>query len=365
MNDIKIGWKVGYEIELLAPPNLNRRDLANKVCSQHDGAKVVNSFLPQAEFSLVENAPIFENLTLAFDVQKPDGSLIARFADDLTLLDGLDRNAPPKPGWYRIISDDARFLRLIMRHVDPNISHDKILEPAAELFGVELEHLDGGVARLADSHNSSIAMAAPLPGERERPCEIISAPIQNDHARRLEALLDPVRELNFTIPEEAALHIHYDATDLCDAKVFSNIVRIFSKYGDALKQLVGTNPKCRRLSGWPDALIELISHPEFEELSWEEVCLNLVEIKLSKFVDFNLVNMVYARPEKHTFEVRILPVSMDVQPIIMATALFEGILRYAIGQPLLKPAEPNCSFSEFIEDLSIDERVIKHWQAAC
>ena len=236
MSTVQLNWKVGFEIELLAPRGLSRRDLANEVANQQAGAKVASAFLPQAEFSLVKDAPIFENLTLAFDALNANGSLIARFGDDLTLIDGLDRNASPKPGWYRIIGDDARFLRLIMRHADPAAPLDKVLEPAAKLFGVELEHLENDVVRLADSYDAPIVMAATLPGERERPCEIITPPILEDHAAQLAALLDPAKKLEFTIPNEAALHIHFDATKLCDAKVFANIVHLFSTYGEALKQ---------------------------------------------------------------------------------------------------------------------------------
>lgn len=357
----KLGWKVGFEIELLAPRGLSRRDLANEVASGRAGAKVAPAFLPQAEFSLVEDAPIFENLTLAYDALDKDGSLIARFADDLTLINGLDRDAAPKPGWYRIIGDDARFLRLIMHHSDPGATLDKVLEPAAKLFGVELQHLENDVVRLADSYDAPIVMAATLPGERERPCEIITPPIEEDHATRLAELLGPARELEFTIPSEAALHIHFDATDLCNAKAFANLVHLFGTYGDALKKLVGTNPNCRRLGGWPEILHQLVSHPEFIGLTWEEIREELEEIKLTKFVDFNLANMVHARADKHTFEVRILPVILEVEPIMQAASLFEAMLRYAVDQPLIKPEQLPGSLSELIEKLPLDDAVKQHW----
>jgi len=365
LNDIKLNWKVGFEIELLAPRGLNRRDLASEVANQQAGAKVAPAFLPQAEFSLVKDAPIFENLTLAYDALNADGNLLARFADDLTLIVGLDRNASPKPGWYRIIGDDARFLRLIMRHADPGAPLNKVLEPAAKLFGVELQHLENEVVRLADSYDSPIVMAATLPGERERPCEIITPPILEDHATRLAELLGPARKLKFTIPDEAALHIHFDATKLCNAKTFANIVHLFGTYDEALKQLVGTNPNCRRLGGWPEILHQLVSHPEFMELTWEEIREELEEIKLTKFVDFNLANMVHARPDKHTFEVRILPVNMEVEPIMQAAALFEAMLNYAVDQPQMKSEELPESLSGLIDNLPLDNAVKQYWLDLC
>lgn len=360
-----LGWKVGFEIELLAPRGLSRRDLAINVAEQHAGASIAPAFLPQAEFSLVKDAPIFENLTLAFDTLNADGSLIARFADDLTLINGLDRDAPPKPGWYRIIGDDARFLRLIAYHADPAAPLNKVLEPAAKLFGVELQHLENNVVRLADSYDSPIVMAATLPGERERPCEIITPPILENHAARLAALLEPAQKLGFTIPNEAALHIHFDSTKLCNAKTFANVVHLFGTYGEALKQLVGTNPNCRRLGGWPDILHQLVSHPEFTELTWEEIREELEEIKLTKFVDFNLANMAHARVDKHTFEVRILPVSLEVEPIMQAAALFEAMLQYAVDQPLIKPEQLTGSLTELIDKLPLVDEVKKYWCSAC
>lgn len=55
------------------------------------------------------------------------------------------------------------------------------------------------------------AIATPLPGERERPCEIITPPLQNNYRDYLETILNAARDLDFTIPQEGAIHIHFDA----------------------------------------------------------------------------------------------------------------------------------------------------------
>lgn len=323
-----IHWKTGFEIELIAPPGRSRRDLAEAIAAQ-PGCSVQPCFHPQAELAAVPGAPVFENLTLGFEARAPDGSLIAKCADDLTLQDDLDRRAPPKPGWYRIAGDDARLLRLIMRHADPADPPERILEPVARLFGTEPTLSPDGMARLADVFDAPIAIAAPLPGERERPCELITPPIGEDHAERLEALLAPARALGFTVPLEGALHIHFDAADLCRASTLVNLVKVLGTHGDALKQLVGTNPRCIRLGEWPQKIRDLVTDPTFAFLTWEEATSRLKGNGLTKYCDFNILNMVQPPPGKHTFEVRILPVSLEVSPILQAAGLFEAILRWA------------------------------------
>lgn len=361
----KLHWKTGFEIELLAPLGRSRLDLANAISNNVPGSKVVPSFLPQAEISLVENAPVFENLTLAYDVLDADGARIVCCGDDLTLQNGLESAAPPKPGWYRIVGDDPRLLRLIMRHADPGAPLDTILEPIAKLFGTKLEHFENGMVRLADPYGAPIAMAAPLPGERERPCEIITPPLTSDHGTHLSVLLEPAKELGFTVPSEAALHVHYDATDLCEPRIFANLIRVFDQYGEALKELVETNPNCRRLGSWPDELKALVFHPQFTELSWEEARAELIEIPITKFVDFNVCNMVFLPPNKHTFEVRILPVSLDVEKTLLGAALFEALLNYAIKLETPQSEAMPVGLSELIEKLPLEENANRHWQNVC
>lgn len=324
----EIRWKTGFEIELLAPRGLSRRDLAAAIAA-HPGCSISPCFHPQAELAAVPGAPVFENLTLGFEARAADGSLLARCADDLTLQDDLDRRAPSKPGWYRIAGDDARLLRLIMRHADPADPLEKVLDRVAGLFGTEPTRSPDGMTRLADALDAPIAIAAPLPGERERPCELITPPMVDSHAERLDRLLTPARALGFTVPIEAALHIHFDAVDLCRAATLVNLFRVLDRHGDALKRLVGTNPRCIRLGAWPQKIRDLVTDPTFAFQTWEEARARLLGNGLTKYCDFNILNMIQPPPGKHTFEVRILPVSLEVAPVIQAAGLFEAILHWA------------------------------------
>lgn len=328
MPTCSVPWKIGVEIELLAPPGRSREDLAVAI-ADHYGATVRRFFHPQGEPSKVPGTPVFENLTLGFAVEAADGTLLAQCVDDLTLQDDLARKHPPRPGWYRIVSDDGRLLRLAMRHADANEPIDTVLAPVADLFGVAVEEGAGGMFRVTDGSNAPIAIGAPLPGERDRPCELITPPIDTNHLERLETLLQLARSLDFRVPAEGATHIHFDAGPLCSAPTIANLVRFLAIHGDELKSVLGTNPRCRRLGAWPPALLELVSSPAFIDLPWPEARLQLAQLKLSKYCDFNLRNLILNLPDKHTFEVRILPVSLDANAVVTAANLFAGILHWA------------------------------------
>jgi putative amidoligase enzyme len=320
-----IEWKIGVEIELLAPVGSSRRALAERY-----GA-VTPFFHPQSELSLVPDTPVFENLTLGFEARDARGDVVARCVDDLTLVDDLDRERPPKPGWFRVVSDDARLLQLVMRHGRADAGPLEAVAPVAALFGTEPEVFDEGMVRVTDRNRAPIAIATLLPGERERPCEIVTPPLASDHAARLEALLAPARALGFTIPAEAAVHIHFDAAPFRDARALQRLVRLAAAELPALKQRVATNPRCRRLGDWPPALHAAIDAPDFAALPWPDAQARLAEVGLTKYCDLNLRNLVHDIPDKPTIEVRLLPGAIHAGPILEGAALFEALLRRALA----------------------------------
>ncbi|CAN7315280.1 amidoligase family protein [Rhizobium sp. LjRoot30] len=321
-----IDWTVGFEIELLAPPNSSRRDLAEEI-ARCEGANVRRLFYPQAEISAVTNKPVFETLTLGWEVLGHDGRPLARFVDDLTLQDDLDRTSAPKPGWYRILGDDLRLMRLLGRHCDAAAPIDTVLEPALALFGGSIAVNEDGFYKLLDSGRDPVAIAAPLPGERERACEIISRPLVADHLRALEKLLGPAGRLGFELPAEGAVHMHFDASKLATTAAMGRLVRFFHRERQALRERFRPNPRCRRLGGWSQDLVALVESPGFDELPWEEARRRMAKTGLTKFCDFNITNIVDMDPEKFTFEVRILPPTLDSGEIAASAAFFASVLR--------------------------------------
>ena len=326
-----LGWKTGFEIELLAPPGLSRRDLAERVAARR-GDRVRRFFHPQSEPSKVPGRPVFENLTLGFELLDREGRRTAAFVDDLTLQADLDRNRAPLPGWYRILADDPRLLRLAMRHCDAEATRDTVMAPFAALFGTEPQTHATGVIRVVDERAASVAMCARLPGERERPCEIVTAPIETDHQAVLEALLGDARALGFTVPREGATHIHFDAALLRTAGVLAAIVDLFGGHRDRLRAMVGVNPNCIRLGNWPPELAALTTSAAFRAMDWPEARAALRPLKLTKYCDFNLVNLIAETPGKDTIEIRILPATLDARQILDAAMLFEALLRLCINR---------------------------------
>ncbi|MFT7533943.1 MAG: hypothetical protein ACI9FD_004987, partial [Gammaproteobacteria bacterium] len=220
-----------------------------------------------------------------------------------------------------------------------------------------------GMIRVADNHGAPIAIASSLPGERERPCEIITPPMDANHLDRLDSLLAPAVGLGFKAPLEGATHIHFDAGPLCKPFVLANLVRTLSVHGAALKKLVGTNSHCRRLGSWPVELEQAVQSVEFLNApSWEQARAQLLPLKLSKYCDFNIRNFIYCVPDKQTFEVRILPVWLKAQTIVEAAGLFESILRFAIDAGNeLKPIP--FSLAELLNKLTLEASLRDCWQS--
>lgn len=322
---VTLDWKTGLEIELMAPPGLSRRDLAEATAARIGGT-VERFFHPQSEPSAVEGRPVFENLTPGFRVRDGQGVWVASFVDDLTLQRDLDRERAPLAGWRRIVADDGRLLRLVERHCDPDAEGDRTLEPLAALFGTQAQRHEAGMVRVVDERGRSVAIDAPLPGERERPCEIVTAPIETDHDAVLEGLLGDAGALGFTAPVEGATHVHFDGGPLCSAGAIAGLVEVWTRHGEALKRLVGVNPRCVRLGDWPAGLADLTASEAFRALDWSGARAALGGAGLTKYCDLNLANLLTGRPEKHTVEVRVLPVLLETPSLMAVAALFEGVL---------------------------------------
>ena len=319
-------WKVGVEIELLAPRGSSRETLAAAIAGRFDGT-VHRFFHPQSEPSKIVGTPVLENLTLGFEVRDLQGQPIAWCVEDLTLQADCDRHHPPRAGWYRIVSDDIRLMRLVQRVADPSAPLERVLDPVARLFDIRPEGGPGGMVRVRDRVGPPIAIAAPLPGERERPCELIVPPMVGGQGDRIGQLLGIARELRFEVPLEGAIHVHFDAARLCCARVMRNLVRWFGRYGSELKEHFGCNPHCQRLGDWPDALYSLVEQADWLELDWETARERLKTTGLTKYCDFNLSNLVVGDADKFTFEVRVLPVWMEEEPILEAIGLLSFVLR--------------------------------------
>ena len=234
-------------------------------------------------------------------------------------------------GWYRVLCDDARLLRLVERHADPDAPLATVLDPVAELFGVRAEVV-GRAVRVDDARGATVAVAMPLPAGRERPCEIITPPIETDHAAALERLLVPARELGFTVPQEAAVHLHVDGAPFRRPEAFANVVRLFGHWRQQLWAALDTNPACRRLAPLPDGA----AGPRGDErrrTRRRPPASPSTPTSTSR-------SSSPARPLRDTLEVRILPGAIDGPSIVRRAALVEALLARCLDpHPLPRPDE--------------------------
>jgi len=340
----RLTGRTGFEIELLAPPGGSRADLAAEL-AQGCGGTVRRFFHTDSEPSLVPGMDHFIHLTPGFAVVGPDGDERCRLVDDITIRFDLDPAAPPRPGWYRIVGDEPRLMRLTRRLADPAAPLETVLEPLAATFGVPAQFVDG-VVRVEDEGGATVAMAVPTSGERERPCEIVTPPLTHDHQDRLEQLLEPAARLGFTVPAEAAVHLHVDAAPLRDPATFANLVRLFSDWSAPLRAALGTNPRCRRLGALPEAVVELVAAGVPDR--WPDLVAAVRTSGLTKFADVNLTALMHPRQEKDTVEIRCLPGSADAEEIAARAAFVERLLDRCRDPRPLPPSEPGATAADLI-----------------
>ena len=337
--------RIGFELELMAPPGLSRRTLAEDLAARH-GGRVHPVWHHDSEPSLVPGLGRFLHLTQGFAVRGAGGTPLATLVDDVTLTAGLDPRATAPPGWYRVLSDDTRLLALLAAHSDPAGPLETVLDPAAALWGTTVERL-GPACRLDAPGGATIALAAPQGGERERPCEIVTPPLAAGHAQALEGLLAPARDLGFTVPHEAAVHLHVDGAPFRHAPALANVVRLFAHWRAPLRALLATTPACTRLAPLPAPLVHVTDgSPTFDDLRRAAD-----KGGLTKFFDVNLTQLFRERPIRDTVEIRILPGAIRTEDIINRAALVELLLdRCEDPAPLPRPpADPAAAADALLE----------------
>ena len=324
-------WRTGFEIELLAPVGSSRRVLANELASRH-GGRVRHMWHHDSEPSLVPGLGRFLHLTQGFEVLDAADALVCTLVDDVTLVADLDPRTRPAPGWYRVLTDDSRLLRLLAARIDPGAPIEESLDPIAALWGVPVD-VHGEARQVNDSGGATIALAAPQGGGRERGCEVITPPLTADHETAIDELLKVARELNFVVPVEAAVHVHHDGAPFRSAPALANVVRLFGSWRPALHAALRTNPACLRLAPLPPSLVEAaVDNPSYEQL-------RAAAGGLTKFFDVNLTALFKENPVRDTLEVRILPGSIDASDVVSGAALVEALLERCLDETPI-PAPP-------------------------
>ena len=352
----ELSRRTGFEVELLAPAGSDRQTLAVEIAAR-SGGQVLHSFHADSEPSAVPGVGVFRHLGPAFDVVDTQGHPVARLVDDITIEADL-ASVPGRPGhrgWYRILCDDARLLRLIERHADPVAPMATVLQPLAEMFGTHVD-LVASAARVNDASGATIAVAMPLPRGRERPCEVITPPLGSGHENALERLLAPARELGFTVPQEAAVHLHVDGGPFRRPAAFANVVRLFGHWREVLWSVLDTNPSCRRLAPLPADLLDLVERPWRDEdrTGWSHLQEAARAVGVTKYADVNLTQLLSDRPLRDTVEVRVLPGDIDARTIVRRAVVVESLLTRCLDpRPIPRPGpgaahDPRAALEEIV-----------------
>jgi len=99
--------------------------------------------------------------------------------------------------------------------------------------------------------------------------------------------------------------------------------------------------------------LKALAKPDFAQFTWDEVRATLIGVGLTKYCDYNLVNMINQDPAKDTLEVRILPGMMDAEDIIRSAAFFAAFLRWCCDVE----QAPVASLNELIAAMRLEKEV--------
>lgn len=324
----------GFELELMAPVGKSRFDLARALARRIGGTVLCgNKFYSEQK---TEEGKLINQLTPAFRVYSNDGRLWATLVDDNTLRSDVDGTAAAKPKWQRALLDDVRLALLAEEKCwTEEISMLQQMEMFAEIFSGSVEEVEATVdgkphrRTLAfDKYGHSLAVILPYSGEKERACEVVTAPVlPEERAFLLDTIHDEAQKQGFFIPKEAALHVHLDHAPWRSVGRLAQLIVDFTAGRDLLREVLQPNPNCRRLGPFADELIKVAEHalvykPAF--IPFAEACLRA---GATKYVDLNILGALKRRPRHPTIEVRCLPMSFDTDATLEKIDAVEQFLQ--------------------------------------
>ena len=311
--------RTGFEIELLAPVGQSREALAHRLAtaiggSVHVGLKYISEGL------YTPNQPVCD-LTLTWIVKDADGQWFATLMDDITIRDELDPKAETPDGYYRIVMDDVRLaLWMQERACSDRLEPEHVTRPLLECFRAQLSAPGDGRAQhashrvVADPWEHTLAVVALYPGQRERVCEVVTRPLTRDERfSAISSIVEAARDLDFTIPQEGALHLHLDRDPWRSAPRLAALILNFSAERKQWYERLQPNPRCRRLGPFSQAVVDAArsyqgdDFEEFSELLWQA--------RPEKHCDISILDILRHNPVQPTVEIRCLPLRLDLEEV--------------------------------------------------
>ena len=111
--------------------------------------------------------------------------------------------------------------------------------PLAKLFGTKLIDSGHGMWQVQDENGLYFSShGRPFCRERQRPCEIVTAPMIDDREYKLQQLMSLLSVMGHDLTESAT-HVHFDALPLKSSNTTANLVCFFYAYGAIPRLLSG------------------------------------------------------------------------------------------------------------------------------
>ncbi len=313
----------GFELELLAPPGITRRELTLRIAGG-EPRRVEAGF---KYFSLGERDPAGRPvclLTPAFRALGEDGNPLVTVVDDPTVRAGLRPQVAASLGiWLR--TDDVRLAKWIEQHCwssseDPQVK----LAPLARCFQGSWFR-----DRLVDrfGHSLVIPAAERTVSDSERVCEVVTRPLSREHRREvLTAVLEAAAALGCTVPQDGGLHLHLDRDPWMSTRRLSALLLRAHQPGAGLREAARTTRRSRHLGPPPEDVLR-VAREAPAELSFEVFAAALQLAKVSKHRDLNVLGAVEQFPLHPTIEVRCIEPTLDPQALFDAVERVEAFLR--------------------------------------
>jgi hypothetical protein len=109
-----------------------------------------------------------------------------------------------------------------------------------------------------------------------------------------------------------------------------------------------------------------VQTPGWSDLPWQKALEKLKTISLTKYCDFNLKNLIYPLRQKHTFEIRILPVHLELAPLLAEINLMAAVIQRARETIPVEPQPPLPigpeTLSRMMNELPISPSELPYWQ---
>lgn len=317
--------KVGYELELLAPIGLTRHSVA-QAFAQKLQLQMKPCFHRESEFWPGDQSTPFYCLTKGFELSNQD-KWHFRFINDMTIRHSLDPAVQESPEWYHLLTDDIRFIDLINIHCHAGDHADQILKPIANLYKTDV-HSENGIYSVTGQKSKLICGAHTRMADRNRICEIVTAPITENHQDKLDEIVTLAASLGCVVPREGAFHIHFDGTAFANTATLLRFIRYCHVWSGVLKMLIPPNPYCTRLADYSPEILQYAFNTENEKKSFDQTVIELKSLAPTKYCDFNFTNILTGNPDKFTVEVRVIPMMLDAAALGGASDLYMSFMNF-------------------------------------